>query len=331
MEALNLASLPKYLSDESEAWALLERLRWTDGAPVCPHCGVKDEKHYPIKPKSGQRQTRTGAVSYRRLWKCRDKACRKQFSVLVGTIFESSKVPVSKWLLALYLMSAAKNGISALELQRHLGLGSYQTAWFMNHRLREAMKREPVAPLMSGTVVADETFIGGKPKNKHRQGRAKRIGGGGGQAHMQPVLALVDRETGEVRASTVTDVTGPTLRKATAAEVDFATSHLVTDGGKQHRDMGRADFLSHEWVDHSNYEYVRGSVTTNQAEAFFAQFKRSLDGTFHNVSRKHLDRYATEFAFRWNTSKQTDHQRAMAIMQGTEGRRLTYRPVVEGR
>src|SRR5438270_2679350 len=157
MEELNLAKLPKYLSDEAEAWALLERLRWTDDEPVCPHCGTKDAAHYFVKAKSGFRETRMGNISYRRLWKCRNKACRKQFSVLVGTVFESSKVPVSKWLLALWLIGAGKNGISALELERHLGV-AHQTAWFMGHRLREAMKREPLASLFSGTVVSDETW-----------------------------------------------------------------------------------------------------------------------------------------------------------------------------
>ncbi len=148
MEALNLATLPKYLSNEASAWELLERLRWPDGEPVCPHCGTKDAKHYFIAAKSGERKTKAGNVTYRRLWRCRGKACRKQFSVMVGTIFESSKIPASKWLLAMWLMGAGKNSISALELQRHLGI-SYQTAWFLGHRLREAMQREPVFSLLS--------------------------------------------------------------------------------------------------------------------------------------------------------------------------------------
>jgi transposase-like protein len=332
-EVLNLATLPKYLSDEAEAWALLERLRWPEGRQACPHCGSV-ATHYFISAKSGERRTKKGTVSYRRLWKCREKECRKQFSVLVGTIFESSKVPVSKWLLALYLVSAGKNGVSALELQRHLGLGSYQTAWFMAHRLREAMKREPVRSLLAGTVVADETFIGGKPKNKHQQGQPRKgpwdkRKPGGGYGHLQPVLALVDRASGEVRTRVVTDVKGPTLRAAMADDIDFAQTHLMTDAGQQYRNLGH-EFLSHEYVNHTANEYVRGEVTTNQAESFFAQFKRSHDGTFHNVSRKHLDRYAQEFAFRWNTSKQSDHQRAMQIIDNAAGRRLTYRPVIEG-
>lgn len=136
---------------------------------MCPHCGVIDAAHYFIASRSGERKTRTGATTYRRLWRCR--ACRKQFSVLVGTIFESSKIPVSKWLLAMWLFNAGKNGVSALELQRHLGI-AYQSAWFMAHRLREAMTREPLASLVTGTVVADETWVGGAPKNRTANRRA---------------------------------------------------------------------------------------------------------------------------------------------------------------
>jgi transposase-like protein len=167
---LNLATLPKYLSNEAAAWELLENLRWPEGQVVCPHCGVIDPKHYFIAAKSGERKTKAGTVTYRRLWKCRDKDCAKQFSVLIGTIFESSKVPVSKWLLAMWLMGAGKNGVSALELQRHLGI-AYQSAWFMAHRLREAMTREPLSGLLSGTIVADETWVGGAPRNRHANKR----------------------------------------------------------------------------------------------------------------------------------------------------------------
>lgn len=165
---LNLVKLPKYLRDEPSAWALLERLRWPDGVPVCPHCGVKDEAHYFINAKSGARKTRTGKDTYRRLWRCRDRGCRRQFSALVGTIFESTKVPVTKWLLAIWLMGAGKDGVTMLELQRHLEI-SYQTAWFMGHRLREAMKREPLASLLSGDVMSDETYVGGRPVDRHRK------------------------------------------------------------------------------------------------------------------------------------------------------------------
>jgi transposase-like protein len=326
MEQLNLASLPKYLSDEAAAWDLLEQLRWSDGIPVCPHCGTKDDKHYRL----GTRETRTGKVSYRKLYKCRDKACRRQFSVLVGTIFESTKVPVAKWLLALYLMGAGKNGVSALELQRHLNI-AYQTAWFIGHRLREAMKREPLASLLSGTVVADETFIGGKQSNKHRQGKSPgQVNYGATGTHpfagKTPVLALINKASGEARTKVVADVTGATLAEAMTTDVDARRTVLHTDGHRGYR-MIAGDFAGHEYVDHSSWEYVRGEVSTNLAESFFAQFKRSLDGTFHNVSVPHLHRYTAEFTFRWNTRKLTDHQRVQRLVDGTRGRRLTYKPL----
>lgn len=341
----NLAELPRYMSDENEAWLLLERLRW-NGKPVCPHCGTEDEKHYFIASRSGERRTKAGNVSYRRLWKCRDKDCRKQFSVLIGTVFEDSRVPISKWLLALYLFAAAKNAISAKELERQLGV-TYPTAWFMLHRLRAAAGRNPLAPLMSGTVVVDETFYGGKPKNKHQQGRnhgpagpgaraaAQKAGvklpGGprGGYAHMTPVVALIDRFTGEVRTKVITDVNGDTLREVISEQVDMPETVLYTDGASAYRKIGK-DMAGHHWVDHVRKEYVRGEVTTNQCESFFAQFKRSLDGTYHAVSRKHLHRYADEFAMRWNTCKMADADRVQAIVDLTLGRRLTYRPLVSG-
>ncbi len=328
METLNLATLPKYLSDEAEAWALLERLRW-NGVPVCPHCGTADENHYFLNAKSGLRTTRTGNATFRRLWKCRNKVCRKQFSVLVGTVFESSKLPVSKWLLALYLMSAGKNSVSALELQRHLGI-AYQTAWFVGHRLREAMRREPLAGLMSGTVVSDEAWIGGSPKNRHRQGQTPGRVGGRGRAGTPkgktPVVALIEKETGEARTRVVTDVTGPTLRKAIAENVDMPNTVLHTDGHMAYRQIGR-EMAGHEFVDHSEWVYVSPTgVSTNLVESFWAQFKRSLDGTFHNVSSEHLHRYADEFTFRWNTRKGTDQQRVNALLDGAVGKRLTYRP-----
>lgn len=328
-ETLNLATLPKYLSDEAEAWALLERLRWPTGEPVCPHCGTV-ASHYFISAKSGQRKTRTGNVTYRRLWKCSEKACGKQFSVMVGTVFESSKVPVSKWLLALWLIGAGKNGVSSLELQRHLGV-AHQTAWFIGHRLREAMTREPLAALLSGTVVADETWVGGKPKNKHQQGRPRTYGPGGPgkrgapQAGKTPVLALIEKD-GQARAKVITSVTGASLRKAMQGEVDVPNTTLHTDGWAGYKQIS-GEFAAHEHVDHARREYVRDNVSTNLAESFFAQFKRSLDGTFHNVSPAHLGRYVDEFTYRYNTRKLTDEARVRGIIDGSVGKRLTYRPL----
>jgi transposase-like protein len=321
-EALNLATLPKYLSDETAAWELLESLHWPEGQVVCPHCGVIDPRHYFIAARSGERTTRTGKTTFRRLWRCRH--CKKQFSVLVGTIFESSKVPVSKWLLAIWLFNAGKNGVSALELQRHLGI-AYQTAWFMAHRLREAATREPLASLWAGTVVSDETWVGGAPKNRHAH---QRVGSKQGLTDKTPVVALVHKETGQVRTKVVANVNGENLKRVLEDTCVPAETHLHTDSSQVYRKLGPG-FASHGAVNHTIGEYVRDGISTNEAESFFAQFKRSLDGTHHNVSREHLHRYASEFEFRWNTRRLSDGERVQAMVDGSVGKRLTYRPLTE--
>jgi len=324
---LNLATLPKYLSSETAAWELLERLRWPEGQVVCPHCGVIDPKHYFIESKSGERTTRTGKTTYRRLWKCRDKDCRRQFSVLVGTIFESSKIPVSKWLLGMWLMSAGKNGVSALELQRHLEI-AYQSAWFMAHRLREAMTREPMAALLSGTIVADETWIGGNTKNWHADKRKARETHTFKKTDKQPVLALVNHDGTEVRTQIVADVSGPTLRRAIEQNVDIPNSHLQTDESRSYPGIGK-EFLSHKKVNHTRNRYVVDGASTNRLESYFSQLKRSLDGTHHHVSREHLGRYLSEFDFRYATRRMSDGERVQVMVDRTVGKRLTYRPLTE--
>jgi len=327
------------VQDEHDAYLLLEELRW-HGKPVCPHCGY-DEKAYFLEPKGGSRGT--GAKdengerkrSIRRVWKC--ARCRKQFSVLTNTIFHGTKVPLSTWLTVMVQMCSAKNGISAREVERMHGV-TPETAWFMLHRLRESMKREPLVDMLRGRIVADETFIGGKPKNKHQQG--KPTGGysnrkrGGGQAHLQPVLSLVNRDTGEVRSMVVRDVTGATLRKHIAEHVDMPASTLHTDAAQHYRKIGD-EFAEHQWVDHSEGEYVRNEpdgtfIGTNPAEGYFSQLKRSIDGTHHKVSSVHLPRYLAEFDFRYSTRKLSDSARTKQLFDQVGGRRLTYRPLVGG-
>ena len=321
---LNLSTLAKRFADESEAWKLVERIRWPEG-PVCPHCGNEDRVYF-LQPKNGERRTRTGKVSHRRLWKC--GACRKQFSVLVGTIFEDSKIPLSKWLLAIYMMASAKNGVAAYELHRTLGITN-KSAWFMAHRIRHAMSRPALTEPMQGTVVADETFFGGKPGNRHRQGQVPHSGTSGYLSRTDipekvPILSLIHRETGEVRSRVLPNVTGATLGKALAEQIDMPASTLYTDAAVAYRKVGEA-FLSHQTVDHSAYEYVRGNVSTNKAENFFSQLKRSIDGTHHHVSNVHLPRYLAEFDFRYTTRKLSDSERMQLTIRRGEGRRLTYR------
>jgi transposase-like protein len=306
---LNLSAIAKHFSDEDAAYQLVEKMRWPNG-PICPHCGVVGTAYF-LAPKDGTRTTSTGKASYRRVWKCAD--CRQQFSVLVGTIFEDSKVPLSKWLLAVHMMQAGKNGVAALELQRTLGV-SYKTAWFMAHRIRYAMAQHPLVDMLSGIVEADETYIGGVEKGK--RGRP------GKDSKKTPVVSLVERG-GKVRSKVVTDVSGANLKEVLDSNI-APDARLMTDSFVAYREPGKA-FASHETVDHSKGEYVRGDAHTNTVEGFYSQLKRSIDGTHHSVSEKHLPRYLGEFDYRYNTRKMLDGERTEQTIQQTAGKRLRYR------
>ncbi len=319
-ERLSLPKLAAKIPDEVSAYRLLEEMRWGEDRQVCPHC-ASIGGHYFLKPKNGGRKTRTGAITQRRLWKCRE--CRKQFTVLVGTIFHRTKIPVRTWLLVLFDMMSAKNGISAREVARKYEL-SEEAAWFACHRIREAMKRDPLAGLLSGTVIADETWIGGKPRNLKNPKRFAQDHYG--NKNKTPVLSLVDRENGEVRSKVIPNVRRNTLRAAIEADVDLPATNLHTDTAMAYTQIGwRA--ASHETVNHTMSEYVRDGVTTNHAEGFFAQLKRSIDGTHHAVSTEHLPRYLAEFDFRYNTRKLSDTDRMARLLGQVHGRRLTYRPL----
>jgi transposase-like protein len=274
---LSIVQLADKLRTEADAYKFLEDLRW-NGQPACPHCGSADP--YFLNPENGKtRTTRTGSQSERRVWKCR--ACRKQFSVLTGTIFHGTKIPVRTWVFVVFEMASSKNGVAAREIQRKYGLTA-KSAWFMLHRVREAMKREPMAGLLSGRVVVDETYIGGKPKNRHRRDPREpdRQTRGPYESDKTAVVALVSRDTGEVRSKVVPNVTGENLGGAIAGEVEVKRTVLHTDGSFRYPRIAR-HFAGHEYVDHQAGEYVRGDVTTNQAENYFSQLKRSIDGTHH--------------------------------------------------
>ncbi len=305
---------PIYHNDEA-ARLHLEALLWPQG-PVCPRCGVMEDRITKLQGAS----TRPG------VYKCKD--CRKPFSVTVGTVMERSHIPLSTWVLAAHFMASSKKGMSALQLQRMIGTSSYETAWFLFHRLREAAK--DYAPTGMGGegkyVEADETFIGGKEKNKHVGKRdAKKIGGQGKQA----VFVLVERE-GRARSFHVANVTGRTLAPILLQHVHRGTA-LMTDDAGQYRNVG-LEFARHETVNHGKDEYVRGDAYSNTAEGYFAILKRGVYGTFHHVSEAHLHRYLSEFDFRYSTRAAlgiTDVERAEELLRGAKGKRLMYRQTEE--
>jgi len=322
MAKTTFLQLADRLRTEADAYEVLEQMRWGD-QPICSHCGSV-RKHYFLKPSNGaSRKTRTGAASERRVWKCAD--CRKQFTATTGTIFHGSKIPLRIWLLVIYDACSAKNGISAREVERKYGLTA-KSAWFLMHRLREAMKREPMSALLSGRVIVDETWYGGKPSNRHGHKRKDRLQG---QTDKTPIVSLISRETGEVRSQAIPNVRAESLKPILQANINTKRAHLHTDSGPHYASLAEP-FAAHSTVDHKAGEYVRQDVTTNHAEGYFAQLKRSLDGTFHHVSREHLDRYLAEFDFRYTTCKMSDTERIDLLVSRVGGRRLMYRQPAVG-
>ena len=293
--------------DDNAAREHLEALLWPSG-PTCPRCGVLGDRITKLQGES----TRPG------VYKCKD--CRKPFSVTVGTVMERSHIPLSKWVLAAQLMASSKKGFSALQLQRMIGT-NYETAWFLFHRLRECAVTLSPGPLGGGgkIIEADETYIGGKERNKHA---SKRLRQGGGVLGKQAVFALVERE-GEVRSFHVTNVNSKTLRPI-MAKVASRKSRLMTDESTVYPKIGK-EFARHETVNHGGGEYVRNDVHTNTVESYFALLKRGVYGTFHNVSEAHLHRYLAEFDFRHNNRSIPDAERANALLAGAKGKRLLYR------
>lgn len=295
--------------DEAKAREWLEARLWPQGA-ICPHCGVV-----------GEATAMKGDAHREGLWNCR--ACRKQFSVTVGTLYERSHVPLHKWLGATYLMMASKKGMSALQISRMIGV-TYKTAWFMCHRIRESLRGNHGEGPLGGVgkvVEADETFVGGKDKNRHKSERM----GHASRTSMEPVVALVERD-GRVRSFHVRDVNTKTLRPILTEQIHAGT-HLVTDEALQYRPIGPA-FAQHSSVNHSMGEYVRGDAHSNSVESYFAILKRGIFGTFHHVSAQHLKRYVGEFDFRYNERIAlgvTDAERFSKSVPGIVGKRLTYR------
>ena len=310
-EELSLVKLAQEYSDDDKARELLEQLRWAKG-PVCPHCkNHTDKPIYTLKPKST-----SSAPGRKGLYKC--GACRKQFTVTVGTIFEDSHIKIGTWLMAIFILCSSKKSISAHQLHRMLGI-TYKSAWFMAHRIRYAMGPElPLGKLLNGIVEGDETFVGGKGLARDRY------------IQKTPVVALIERG-GAMRAEVMVNVTQKNLRKVLDETVS-KEAILCTDEHPSYKPVGKT-YKAHHSVIHSKFEYARKekdgtNVHCNTCESFFSLLKRGVHGSWHHVSREHLHRYANEFAFRWNHRHITDGERMQQAVKVTEGKRLTYRQAI---
>jgi len=301
----DMAAIDAARLTEDEARTILENIRWPNG-PVCPHCGSQDATRIEAKSLT----VRDG------LLQC--NGCRQQFTVTVGTVMHRSHITLRQWVQAFHSMCSHKKGVSALQLQRNLGLKSYKSAWHLAHRVRFAMRILPLKASLKGTVEVDETYIGGKSRLGKR---------GRGSERKTPVVALVERG-GKMRTKVVERVSAKALKGAIRENVKKSAA-IMTDEFSSYRGLGREFKGGHETVNHGDREYVRGNVHVNTAESFFALFKRGVHGTFHHVSKGHLHRYADEFAFRWDHRKVTDGERTVAAIRQAEGKRLLYRERVE--
>lgn len=295
------------LNDESRAREYLESIRWPEG-PICPHCG-NSENVYELNGKAH----RPG------LYKCAD--CRKQFSVTVGTLFERSHVPLHKWLMAVYLLCASKKGHSSHQIHRMLGV-TYKTAWFMTHRIREAMKDPLFTSALGGggsIVEVDETYWGNKGKQRK---------GARGYDHKEKIFSLVERG-GHARSFHVPRVNAATLKPIIGEQIN-RDSIICTDEFGAYKGLDD-EFLSHQFVCHSRREYVRGRIHTNTVENYFSILKRGLTGVYQHVGENHLRRYIGEFDFRYNNRHVSDTERTEIALRGIVGKRLTYKePSVVG-
>ncbi|MGB6064785.1 MAG: IS1595 family transposase [Desulfomonilaceae bacterium] len=311
-ERLNLSQATEM--NEEEARQYIESVLWA-GGPRCPHCG--SEKSWDIKKS---KSTRSG------VYECAN--CGKQFTVTVGTVMHGSHIPLRQWLIAFHLMTSSKKGVSALQLQRNLGLGSYKTAWHLAHRIRLSMNTAPIKAVLSGIVEVDETYVGGKPRkeNKGNNGEGKPKNKRGRGTDKAPVLALVERN-GNVVSKPIEHVDAKTLKGA-IKEICHKDSYIMTDEWASYTGIGNDFNGGHEVVKHNEGEFKRGNASTNTVESYFALLKRGVHGIFHHVSKHHLHRYCDEFSFRWNHRKIDDGERTIAVIKGSEGKRLSYKPLV---
>jgi transposase-like protein len=309
-----IAKLPRACMDETAAVEFFEEQRWgTD--PRCAHCDSREIYQ--------MRDRKTGERNKRFLWRCR--SCNKQFTVRVNSVYEDSPIPMRHWAYAFWKACSSKKGVSALQIKRETGV-TYKSALFLMHRIRFALAEDYRAqPKLSGTVEADETYVGGKPRNKQKgKGPVK----GWLQTRKTPVVSLVQRD-GNIRSFVTTDVTSNNLARILSENI-AADAHLMTDSSVVYRShVIRSPFAKHDMTNHRAGEYARpGGIHSNTVESAFSLLKRGIYGTFHNVSRKHLHRYIAEFDFRWNNRKVDDGERTARAIRQAQGKRLRYRNTV---
>ncbi len=312
---INLIELAQHFSNEDAAREYIEKLRWPDG-PVCPHCGVVNNA-YRLTPKPSKKDThvRNG------VWKC--GGCREQFTVTVGTIFEDSHIPLSKWLLAYNLLCSSKKGMSAHQLHRMLKV-TYRSAWFMAHRIRYTMTQEPLSSKLDGIVEIDETWIG----QKMRRGRTKEEKDANRRNKNQNNASVVSvlQRNGNVYSRHVQNVTAANLKPMIDAMV-HPEARVMTDSSTVLK--GLLMDRQHDQVNHTKNEYVRYEdgvcITTNSVEGYFGLLKRGINGVYHHVGQQHLHRYLTEFDYRYNSRKETDSMRTVHALKSTTGKRLMLR------
>ncbi len=299
----------RYFADEQTCIEFVKSLRWLDGEPVCPHCG----------------NNTTYFLETRKIFKCKAKECRKQFSIKTGTIFEDSAIKLDKWLIAIWKIANAKNGISSYELGRALGV-TQKSAWFMNHRIREAMVNGSIEK-MSGTVEIDEAYIGGDAKNMHQSKRVRfqprwtrqdKV-----RDHKTAVFGMVQRG-GKVRAKVIKGVRTQDVLPVIQEHIE-ENSEVFSDQAAIYRDL--YEKYIHATVNHS-VEYVRGNVHTNGIENFWSLLKRTIKGTYVSVSPAHLQKYVEEQMFRYNERECNDQMRFVRMIESISGKRLTYSQLI---
>jgi transposase-like protein len=279
---MNLIDVNEQFKTEEQCLDYLEKMRWPSGIR-CLVCGADKVSRYERESKTKNKRTR--------IYQCLEPSCKQQFTATAGTIFHDSHLPLTKWFMAVALIADAKKGMSALQLQRHLKIGSYKTAWYMAHRIRKSME-DTEGSLLKGTVEVDETYVGGKYDPRRKRARYEK----------PAVVGLIERG-GRVRTMRLNTVSKETL-VGTITSNTAVDAHIMTDEHRGYKSVSQ--IRKHDSVNHIKEEWVRGNVHTNSIENYWSLFKRGLIGSFHQVSVKHLERYMAEFDYRFNNRKDVD-------------------------